>query len=217
MCEDIAFRDAAAFASAADFGRIDFLFRGHSLDCGRKDVGVGGPWSGRFRGRPGFVRRRRFSLGRRGGVVVDQGDHLADFYFLAFVYFRFEYAGFFGHSGNVAYCTGYLNRLPPLCKLHEFLSRQLAKHPVASKAIEQHDLRNRVVGWKSQFFGSSWANYHQAKPGAFRLVPPAERLPALKRDYQAMRDMYLTEPVSFDEVITTLADLENRINIAAGG
>lgn len=43
-----------------------------------------------------------------------------------------EYAGFFGHSGDVAYCTGYLNRLPPLCKLHEFLSRQLAKHPIAA-------------------------------------------------------------------------------------
>ena len=53
----------------------------------------------------------------------------------------------------------------------------LAKHPTASKAIDQHDLRNRVVEWKSQFFGSSWANYDQAKPGTFRLVPPPERLP----------------------------------------
>jgi hypothetical protein len=93
----------------------------------------------------------------------------------------------------------------------------LAKHPNASKAIYQHDLRNRVVEWKSQFFGSSWANYGQAKPGTFRLVPPPERLSALRRDYQAMRDMYLTEPASFDDIIATLADLENRINHAGGG
>lgn len=53
----------------------------------------------------------------------------------------------------------------------------LAKHPTASKAIDQHELRNRVVEWKSQFFGSSWANYDQAKPGTFRLVPPPSRLP----------------------------------------
>ena len=92
----------------------------------------------------------------------------------------------------------------------------LAKHPTASKAIDQHDLRNRVVEWKSQFFGSSWANYGQAKPGTFRLVPPAERQPALRRDYQAMRDMYLTEPASFDDILATLADLENRINRAGG-
>ena len=52
-----------------------------------------------------------------------------------------------------------------------------------------------------------------AKPGTFRLVPKAERLPALRRDYQLMRDMYLTEPVSFDDILTTLSNLEHRINL----
>lgn len=83
---------------------------------------------------------------------------------------------------------------------------------VVLAAINQHDLRNRVVLWKSQFFGSSWANYDLAKPGTFRLVPQAERLPALQRDYQSMRDMYLTKPVSFDDVLTILSDLEHQIN-----
>jgi hypothetical protein len=91
----------------------------------------------------------------------------------------------------------------------------LAKHPAAKSALEKHDIRLRVVEWKSQFFGSSWANYREAKPGTFRLVPPAERQPALRRDYQAMRDMYLTEPASFDDILATLADLENRINNTA--
>ena len=75
----------------------------------------------------------------------------------------------------------------------------LAQHPTANNAIDQDDIRNRVVEWKSQFFGSSWANYGLAKPGTFRLVPPSERLPVLRRDYQAMRDMYLDEPTSFDD------------------
>lgn len=88
----------------------------------------------------------------------------------------------------------------------------LAKHPAASRAIDQHELRSRVVGWKSKFFGSSWANYELAKPGTFRLVPPAERQAALRRDYQAMQDMYLAEPASFDEILSTLHDLEARIN-----
>ena len=92
----------------------------------------------------------------------------------------------------------------------------LAKHSIASKAIDQHDLRRRVVEWKSQFFGNSWASYDQAKPGTFRLVPPAERQLALRRDYQAMRDMYLTDPASFDDMLATLADLEDRINRAGG-
>ena len=61
----------------------------------------------------------------------------------------------------------------------------LAKHSAASKAVDQHELRNRVVQWKSQFFGSSWANYDQAKPGTFRLVPPPERQAALRRPSDA--------------------------------
>ena len=93
----------------------------------------------------------------------------------------------------------------------------LARNPAASKAIDQHDLRNRVVEWKSQFFGSSWANYDEAKPGTFRLVPPPERRPGLRRDYQAMRDMYLTEPASFDDILATLAELEKRINGVGSG
>ncbi len=91
----------------------------------------------------------------------------------------------------------------------------MAKHPAASQAIEHHDLRDRVVEWKSQFFGSSWANYGQAKPGTFRLVPSEARQEPLRRDYQAMRDMYLTEPASFDDILATLEKLERRINQAA--
>ena len=34
---------------------------------------------------------------------------------------------------------------------------------------------------------------------------------------QAMRDMYLTEPASFDDILATLADLENRINHTGSG
>jgi hypothetical protein len=93
----------------------------------------------------------------------------------------------------------------------------LARHPTASKAIDQHDLRDRVVAWKGQFFGSSWASYDLAKPGTFRLVPPPARLPALRRDYQEMRDMYLSEPASFDDILAILEDLESRINQAGGG
>ena len=92
----------------------------------------------------------------------------------------------------------------------------LAKHPATSRALQQHDLRERVVGWKSQFFGSSWANYDYAKPGTFRLVPPSGRLPALRRDYRAMRDMYLSEPAGFEDMLTSLAELEVRINTFDG-
>lgn len=107
----------------------------------------------------------------------------------------------------------------PSDKLRDRYSRHyadtamLTKHPETIKAISNHDLLNKVVLWKSKFFSSAWANYDLAKPGTFRLVPLAERLPALRRDYQLMRDMYLAEPVSFDDIISILSDLEDRINL----
>jgi hypothetical protein len=88
----------------------------------------------------------------------------------------------------------------------------LADHPKAKEARGNDSLRDRVVEWKRHFFGSSWANYNQAKPGTLRLAPPAGRRSALRRDYQAMRDMYLVEPPDFDVVIEKLATLENEIN-----
>lgn len=103
--------------------------------------------------------------------------------------------------------------MPDRYSRHYADTATLVKLPEAIKAINQHNLRNQVVLWKSQFFGSSWANYDLAKPGTFRLVPPAERLPALRRDYQLMHDMYLTEPVSFDVILNALSDLEYRINL----
>ncbi len=88
----------------------------------------------------------------------------------------------------------------------------LARHPTTTDAIQNDALRERVVEWKRRFFGSGWARYDLARPGTFRLVPPSERHPVLSRDYRAMREMYLSEPPSFDELLSTLAELERRIN-----
>lgn len=88
----------------------------------------------------------------------------------------------------------------------------LAEHPDGQRARAMDSVRAKVVDWKSRFFGSSWARYDLAVPGSFRLVPPESRMDALRQDYQAMRDMYLTEPLSFNEVIQKLTILEAEIN-----
>ena len=106
--------------------------------------------------------------------------------------------------------------MPDKFSRHYADTAALARHSTAGRAIDLHDLRDRVVAWKGQFFGSSWANYNQAKPGTFRIVPPTTRLPALRRDYLAMRDMYLSEPASFNDVLEALAELEKRINHGGG-
>ena len=89
----------------------------------------------------------------------------------------------------------------------------LALHPDGKRAIHLDEMRTRVVDWKARFFGSSWARYDLAIPGSFRLVPSDIRVGSLRQDYQAMRDMYLAEPLSFDEVMNRLAVLESEINL----
>lgn len=104
--------------------------------------------------------------------------------------------------------------MPDRFSRHYADTAMLKNHPQAIKAINDHALQKKVVLWKSQFYGSAWANYDLAKPGTFRLVPRTERLPALRRDYQLMRDMYLTEPVvTFDDILSILSDLEHHINL----
>lgn len=88
----------------------------------------------------------------------------------------------------------------------------LARHAIAERALARDDLRQRVADWKSRFFAASWARYDLARPGTFRLVPPEFRLAELKKDYQAMRDMFLVAPPSFESVIKTVSDLEQEIN-----
>lgn len=88
----------------------------------------------------------------------------------------------------------------------------LARHPVAGGAVALHDLRDRAVEWKGRFFGGKWANYELAKPGTFRLVPPAARLPSLRSDYAAMQVMYLADPEPFDAILAALTRLEETIN-----
>ncbi len=92
----------------------------------------------------------------------------------------------------------------------------LALHADASGAIAQSDLCQRVVRWKSRFFGSAWARYDLAVPPTFRLLPPPEREAALRRDYQAMRDMYLSEPEPFERILSTLGDVEHQLNMLEG-
>jgi hypothetical protein len=93
----------------------------------------------------------------------------------------------------------------------------LALHADASGAITQSELRDRVVHWKSRFFGSAWARYDLALPPTFKLVPPPEREAVLRRDHQAMRDIYLSESQPFDRILSTLADVERQVNRLEGG
>jgi len=83
---------------------------------------------------------------------------------------------------------------------------------LAGKALEDSQLRQRVVDWKTRFFARAWARYDLARPGTFRLLPTQERMSELERDYKEMREMFIGEPLSFSVIMDILMELEKRIN-----
>jgi hypothetical protein len=88
----------------------------------------------------------------------------------------------------------------------------MAEHPEIAPALANNALRQEVADWKSRFFPSTWARYDLAKPGTFRLAPPAFRVDELEKDYGAMESMFVKQPPPFKTVVELLSDLEKRIN-----
>jgi hypothetical protein len=95
---------------------------------------------------------------------------------------------------------------------HYYDVSMLAHGPIRSEALSDLALLAQVVRHKEMFYPSGWAHYELARPGNFRLVPRAERLAALERDYRNMGVMIFGEPPAFDSIIETLAVLEQQIN-----
>lgn len=84
--------------------------------------------------------------------------------------------------------------------------------PAAYPARTRFDILERVRNHKSRFFSTGWASYGTAAPGTLRLVPPASRIQGLTTDYAAMRQMFLGEPLPFEQILETLSEAEDALN-----
>ena len=102
--------------------------------------------------------------------------------------------------------------LPERYSRHYYDVAMLAEGPVRAEALADIDLLAQVVKHKETFYAAAWARYDLAKPGTLRLSPSETRITALERDYRNMGVMIFGEPPKFDQVMTTLAALEQEIN-----
>lgn len=95
---------------------------------------------------------------------------------------------------------------------HYYDLARLALSDVKAIALADLDMLAAVVAFKQRFYPSSWAHYEMAKPPTFKLAPSGARVSELSKDYQAMKNMIFDKPLSFDEVMQTLTELEKEIN-----
>jgi hypothetical protein len=105
--------------------------------------------------------------------------------------------------------------IPARYSRHYYDLYKLSESPIRKAALGNLTLLKAVVEFKERFYHSSWARYDLAAPGSFRLSPPDSQLPALERDYRAMRDMFFREPPIFKTILAGLDALEREINADA--
>ena len=102
--------------------------------------------------------------------------------------------------------------MPRRYSRHYYDMYRLGHSFVLEGALSQPDLLAAVVRFKEKFYRTPWAKLADAKPGTLRLVPPESRMPELKADYTAMRQMLFGEYPSLEEVVAYMGELEERIN-----
>jgi hypothetical protein len=73
-------------------------------------------------------------------------------------------------------------------------------------------LLTEVIRFKQIYFPRNWAHYDTAVPETLLIVPNEPLQVILRSDYQRMDEMFPTKPLVFDEILTKLKVLQQRIN-----
>ena len=102
--------------------------------------------------------------------------------------------------------------LPNRYARHYYDVYRLIETGFSKTALEQEGLLIEVVGFKQKFYPSGWANYDSATLAGLVLQPSEYHIAALKKDYEQMQDMLFGDKPSFENIISTLIELENEVH-----
>jgi hypothetical protein len=83
------------------------------------------------------------------------------------------------------------------------------------RALADLPLGAECVRHAQMFFNRPPFNLDAAAPGSFALTPVDKMRDALRRDYEAMAGMIIGPVPAFEDVITSIAGLEGRLNASA--
>lgn len=103
-------------------------------------------------------------------------------------------------------------KLQPAMSRHYYDTAMLAMKGVDDMALAAPDLLAKVVLNKSMMFEDKKASYGTAALGSLRLVPTEDLNVRLRADYEAMIEMFMAEPPTFDDMMASIASLEAKLN-----
>ena len=115
---------------------------------------------------------------------------------------------------HVECMRGRLKESPERLSRHWYDLTRIAKHQSGINAINDRALFEDVIQHKKVFFNASYAHYDNCLAGELRLLPDSDCQAGLRTDYEAMQrsGMMYDQPVSFDDLISSISDLENQVN-----
>ena len=84
---------------------------------------------------------------------------------------------------------------------------------VATQAVADAELFDRVARHRKIFFRISWVDYTTLHRGSLRLVPPDDAAIEWRQDYKAMStEMFFGEVPDFEEIMRVVGDFERNFN-----
>jgi predicted nucleotidyltransferase component of viral defense system len=92
---------------------------------------------------------------------------------------------------------------------------KLSKTEFAVKALSDPGLYATIVDHRYKFTRVGWVNYNLHQPQTINPLPVPEVMDAWKADYNTMIEQMIYEenPPSFDQIISELTELKNKINL----
>lgn len=99
---------------------------------------------------------------------------------------------------------------------HYYDLHRLARAPVGAAALADADLGADCVAHARMFFNRPDFDLASAAPGSYALTPHDGMVEQLRGDYRAMTGMIFGDPPRFEDVLASVADVEHRLNGAAG-
>ena len=102
--------------------------------------------------------------------------------------------------------------LPSRYARHYYDVYKLVQTGLYKTAIAQPNLLADVVAFKQKFYPSTWANYDKATLGGLVLQSSRHHIDSLETDYAQMQEMLFGDKPSFEQIVTTLIELEAEVH-----
>jgi len=96
---------------------------------------------------------------------------------------------------------------------HLYDVNRIMQTPIAEEALSDNDLYNTVIEHRRTFIGLKGFGYNTLAKPTLKIIPPESVYAAWKKDYETMQqEMIYVESVPFDQIISDLKMLNDKIN-----